>query len=350
MEDTMDEDFVNCSMPYSEYKFVVVAIVNKVAACVSLLACCFIAFLIIILKRWSVFRQRLVLYLTASALLLSVATVLNRLDMQSGGMSNTLWNFCVFSGFFLQVTAWMLFDSIVSITLYVFLRIVCGFDSAKYEWVYFLGIFFVPFLFNWIPFISLTYGRDGVWCWIRSYDFDTCEELVFGRLLQFCLWFAPVYLILLILVVLYTVTLILIHRKRRLWTTAAQDPSAKKRLKKLEIEIINLLAYPLIYFVLSIFPFINAVFNSLHPLEPRLVLWYLTAVLSPLQGVFISLAFTLHSEVRRRLSCMELKIAISSFCKRDKAPAEYNVEECVSDSIPHYMKKWHSPTQNIEED
>ncbi len=306
-----------------------VAIVNILAAFVSFLACLSVLILCIILKKWKFFGQRLVLYLTITALLVSVASMIHRVDFNNQ-TSDFYKIFCALGGFLTQLTAWMLTNAIVSITMHIFMTVACDSQTDKYEWVHIFGIFVLPFLFNWIPFINFTYGRAGVWCWIESYDRVNCQKNIFGMWLQYTMWDIPHFITITSMIVMYIISIAIINRKMRAWT-GQNDPRSKERIKRMKNEILSVLVYPVIYMVLTIPAIVNRVYSTLRPAQPSQALWYILALIYPLGGTFIALAFTLDSETRRRLTRTGIRAAAINFCHKEKVP-EYVVRECISDS------------------
>ena len=104
----------------------------------------------------------------------------------------------------------MVLNAVASITVYIFVGAVFSKQTDRFEVLYLFFIFVFPLLINWIPFIDAAYGKAGVWCWIRSED-NSCATFLFGQILEFILWYIPLYLILTILLLLYVIILVKIH-------------------------------------------------------------------------------------------------------------------------------------------
>ncbi len=315
----IEEDYVNCTSPFDSYEFTKVVIVSKVAACLSFLASASVIALCIILKKWKCVSDRLVIYLVITTLLVSTATMLRKIDLYN---QNTDFHteFCKFAGFLVQVTAWMFINAIFTITIHVF--IVAFLDkrpTAKHEWVYIVWIFVVPFLVNLIPLIHASYGKAGVWCWIRASDPVTCEVFVFGMWLQYTLLYVPSYLFLILMTMLYVAIIIKIRRERkRLKNT--NNFHLKHKVTMLEREIIPLLTYPLVYLILGSPQIINRIHISLVPNKPNVALWYLSALSSSVVGIFTTLAFVLGTETRRELKWKNIR---ANVFKKKKKVSEY---------------------------
>lgn len=328
---------------FEDYEFTIVAVVNMVVGLLSFVACCFTMLLIFMLKKWKFFSQRLILYLTITAMLISLANIVNRVDF-SENPTEAVTGVCIFGGFLTQVTAWMTLCSNASITVYLFLCTMFQISTEKYEVLYVLFIFGFPFLFNWIPFIRESYGQAGVWCWIRSFDTANCKVLVFGKWLQFGLLYIPAYLILAILIIFYILIIAKVYQQRKL-LTGSNNPQAKKVLRKAVNEVLSLLAYPLIYFVLALPLLVNRIYSSANPEEPSLVLWYLAALMFPLQGVCTGLIFTLSTVICRRTTWAELRSRTELKSRPDSRHkvSEYPMKaDEVSDSAAFTVHRQHA--------
>ena len=316
---------MNCSLPYTQHEYAIVAGLSAASAFVSLLASCFIVSLIVLFKKWRFFTQRLVLYLAVSVILESVATIIHRVDYNDE-TTDFYVRFCQFSAFVEQNTSWIELMAVVSITLYIFVCAVFSKRTDRLEWVYVFFIFIFPLLFNWIPFTVSAYGRAGAWCWIRNEDIFSCNKtIVAGQILQFVLWYVPLYVILLILIGLYVTILVKIHwYDPRKYKGSYEDEHLHQQMSK---EIQSLLWYPFIYFMINLIPLINRIHGLAQPNNPSLVLWILTALLFPIQGGFIALAFTLDPDTRKRLKPVHIRAAAKELCQKSgKSIKEYPAE------------------------
>ena len=231
MNQSIEENF-NCSTLFNNHDFNNVAIINMTTACLSFLACSFVIVIIVILKVWEFFSQRLVIYLTITALLTAISAIIHRIDFYNQ-TSDFYKGFCIFTGFLTQVTSWMLLNSIIAITIFLFCRVMLKRNTDKYEMVYVFCIFLFPLVFNWIPFIHMSYGKAGVWCWIRSFNLETCQVHLFGLWLQFGLWYIPLYLTMTTLTIFYIIILVKIRKERKI-LTGINDISSKNELKKMK--------------------------------------------------------------------------------------------------------------------
>lgn len=326
----------SCS-PYDSFSYSVVAAVSAGLAFVSIVLILCIVSIFVLFKKWRFFSQRLVLYLAISALLHNVGVILHRVDYhnQTSGFYSI---FCEFGGFFDQVSNWMVLISITSIITYCSCIIFFNKNTEGVEWVYILGIFLLPFLISWVPFIQRSYGRAGAWCWIRSEERETCEPFILGSWLQLSMWFIPLYILMIVLIVVYIMILAKIYWEKRHWTNNI-DITKRIAIKK---DLLPLIAYPLIYFLLNIFPFINRTYNLTHK-QPSLALWYLSALANSSVGAGLVVGFTLDPATRKRLTVARLRASVLELCGGGSGSVqEYNVEDKASSSMQ--TDSYHSTT------
>ena len=311
------------TMPY-----VIVALISSGTALISVFACTGVILLVVLFKKYYFFTQRMILYLSIAALLNSIAIAL-RLQRVAYFFDDkdSLLGLCIFTGFMDQTTAWSEVIAISCITFNLLLKAVFHKPTEKLEIPYFILIFILPVLFNWIPFIDKAYGRAGAWCWIRSRNRE-CKRIPLGYYSRFILWYVPAYVILVLLVLTYIFILYKVRKQRHLWE-GRYDPETKRRREQEQKEVQPLLWYPLIFLILNIFPLINRIYDSTGN-PPILALWILHAIFSPLKGGFIAVVYTLDKETRKRLNCTQIKAAL---CGDKTSVSEYPVRNGFSDSL-----------------
>ena len=315
----------NCP-PFDKKIYAIIAAVTAASGFTSLLANWFIIFIIILFKKWKFLSQRLILYLAIAASMVSVTTIIERVDYDNQ-IGPFYSNFCVFSGFFGQVSSWMLLNAIVSIMIFLSLKIFSSKKPENFEVLLLLLIFISPLAFNWIPFIQSAYGKAGAWCWIRTQkhpqDKDACGPFMFGQILQLALWYVPLYAIIFVSIVVYVIILLKVYRAKKRWREKF-DFEAERTREQMKKEVYLLIAYPLIFFIFNIIPLINRI-DSLTNSEPNPTLWFITGIVYPLRGSAIAIAFTLDPETRKRLTVANFRAAFREFC-RSKTISEYPVQ------------------------
>ena len=326
----------NCSL-FDYKRFVIVTAVSVTPGSVSLMACLFAIFIIILLKKWQTFGQRLILYLMISITLLSLGIVL-RVAFSGDIVNTTIRGFCAFAGFEAQVVVWMAINTTTAITIYVFLGIVCNKLTEKYEILYILFIFVLPLVFNWIPFINNIYGHGGLWCWIRNVDINSCERLVFGQALQLGLYYVPKYIILVFWFLLYLGILCKLRGNSKRWKGIANDVD-EYRNKILKSETLYLLVYPIIDFILNTPILIARILGWADPVNPVPdALLYIAIISVSLQGAVTVLAFMLEANTRQRLKWNHIRVALKNYHSK-KDVSEYEVGEVDnSEEVGHYKR------------
>ena len=320
-------NYTDC-FPYKSTEYQAVTILSSSVACVSALACILVTAEIVYFKKYLFFTQRLILYLSIAAILNATAEILRLHSVFFNTDSGWQKRFCMASGFFEQNTTWWQLLAVAAITLSVFMKVVCSRRPEKLEVLFPVLIFILPLTFNWIPFLHYMYGQAGAWCWIMDIHTD-CSRSVFGLYLRFVLWYVPLYVILVILLITYFIILFKIRSLKQKWH-GRFDPDAEEQREMMAKEVRPLLWYPVFYLVLNLFPLANRIQGAVST-HPVLVLWLMQAVSSPLQGGFVSVAYALDSETIRRLNCMR----VMSTCRRSPQVREYHheIHPGVTDSL-----------------
>lgn len=243
---------------------------------------------------------RSVLYLLVADLLLVIVQILELFpaSYRDGYVQlrpGQAWQFsCSIFGFFDQVTAWMrdLFVVFIVVRLFLFVR--------KLERLYqpqtekerigeVIGVcvcFFLPFTFNWIPFVNDYYGLSGHWCWIKLIVKDCGDENVLqGLLYMLILYYLPVVLI----VLLTSLLCIYIIYK---WCVSPQKSS----------EIVLVILYPIIFDILCLIMAINRIDSAIRikqGVRPFRTLWILHSIADSGRTVLPSLCVMLLLICRR---------------------------------------------------
>ena len=160
-----------------------------------------------------------------------------------------------------------------------------------------------PLLFSWIPFIHNSYGVAGAWCWIRDWKDDCAtQKYLEGIVEQFVLWYGPLFISLTLSVV--AVFIILVVLAWRSYTHRTQEHKflvenhERNQNKKAIKELLPLLAYPVIYYLLALFPIINRVYSAISS-NASFELALTQSITEPFWGFFSSWALIIHIFVMR---------------------------------------------------
>ncbi len=323
----MLESNSSCS-PFDNKDYVVVAGLSAAIAGVSLVLLVAVICMLILFKKLHEFSQRLILYLALASILVEVSIILHRLDYENQ-KSEFYVRFCQFGGYFSENAIWMLLMSVCSIVVYASLRILFNKNTARLELVYLFFIFIFPLTFTWVPFVYNAYGRAGAWCWIKSEIRNgTCQPYYTGQVLQYLMWFGPLCVILVILLIIYFV--LLVHQcHKRLKMKAEKSVHVSGMYSNSDLvgqqDFLMLTVYPVLYFVLNLFPLANRSFDIATDRGPSLVLWYFSALAYPLMGSLVTLAYFLDPETRKRLSMRHIHGAVVDLFKKNDMINSYSV-------------------------
>jgi len=129
----------------------------------SLLASLAVILFILVHKKYLNFVQRLILSLSI-VIAINAATVTLRYFPISdkGYRQGYLEHLCIATEFLYQTTRWSMTIAYACLPFTLLLATVFGSHGQKYyEHFFIVGIFLVPLLFNWIPFIHKMYGEAG---------------------------------------------------------------------------------------------------------------------------------------------------------------------------------------------
>ena len=314
----------NCSVSLK-----LVAIFNLVrggAAVLSLLGCLALILALVILKKYKDPAQRLVLYLTIAVVINSVNSIVRGAGFQLIG--NT--PFCEAVAFFSGYTSGSILLAICCIVTELFIKAILNKATGnRISVVYFTFIFVQPFFIYLIPFLGQNYGQEGPTCWIKSYNnLTNCTLNYDGLLLQNMLWNLPVIFLLIGGGIMYVITLIAYNRRLKKYRQVYTSEKNRMIDQRLFEDIMVFRWYPLVFIIINVVPFLTRLTQVIDTHLPKtlvLILWIITALVDGLQGLFLSLAFTLNSQTRKSLAWPNIKEAfIAKFHRRTEIDQEFD--------------------------
>lgn len=194
--------------------------------------------------------------------------------------------------------------------------------KKEYEKWYHIICWGVPFFWAVIPFVGDHYGPAGVWCWIDNNSYAW----------RFGVWYVPLFILIIAMVITNSYIVWTVYRQASEWEgTYSQQHETDMRLLKEEVK--RLLAYPLIYLVLSICPLIFRIQNASHRNGPtNYPLLILTVIFGPLQGACNAIAFAMDKETWKRLTWTEIKLALRTRSSSGSSQIIHNIR--VDDAMP----------------
>ena len=187
-------------------------------------------------------------------------------------------------------------------------------DFANLEFLYLLALFLIPLAFVLIPLGYGAYGVSTAWCGIPTLEKGGCHRYTLGIVFQFTLWYVPI----LVLqnfnaVVIIAIAIALVYRScHTLKYEEEREPlitqhNGHRNTNALK-ETLPLLFYPIIFYFLTIIPFIDQIYQSAEESTSFYIVLF-HAITNGLWGFNCSLTQLVHILLNKRLR----------FCKRKKA-------------------------------
>ena len=226
--------------------------------------------------------------------------------------------FCKIAGFLNEYSSWTLILAVLAISCNLFAEITGRAEVSRHLRRYWplLMIFLFPLLFvNWIPFVVDAYGRSPSWPWctIRTVYSD-CTPFVIGRVLKYVLWYAPISILIAIVVILYVASVLtLLYRRRQHRADPTYDPAAAKRNKKFERKTILLVVLLSIMAVPNSAGVVVGIANV-----QFLPLWIFYALFTPLAPGIVAVLMTVD-----RQTCQQ--VSIRMLLKRKSRVRSYHI-------------------------
>ena len=132
--------------------------------------CGIVMVLIVCLKAYKTFIDRLVLYITISVFLFTVSVILQNLMIgwiESKVKESVFNGVCSAVGYLTTFTLWMMLFLLV-ISLHLFLLVAFQVKVSKYEKLIVVGIPIISAVIASVPFMTKSYGSSDYGCWIIS--------------------------------------------------------------------------------------------------------------------------------------------------------------------------------------
>ena len=278
---------------------------------ISFIMCLIAVSLVFCMRLHKYFTYRLAMYQILSSLCLSLVEMSFLSLLNYDGDVVYYQVACKTTSFLIEYFTWIKLLFTTSLVFHLFCLAVCLKNFQKLEIVYVLLPILFPCLFSWIPFIHNSYGVAGAWCWIRDWK-DNCatEKYVEGIIEQFVLWYGPFTISLTLSVVAVFIILIVLA-----WRTYASRNKEYEHLienhernqnKKAMKELLPLLAYPVIFYVLCLFPLIDRVYNAISS-NAQFELSFGHALTESLWGFCSSWALIIHILVMKKKKCIHIR-------------------------------------------
>ena len=243
-------------------------------ALISFTMCAVAASAVFVLRLYKYFSYRLAEYQVLSSLFFSLAQI-SSLSLLGYNDSMYYQISCKVEAFVTFYAVWvkLLFDLCLSFHFFCLTVCLQNFENLEVFYVLFSTLF--PVLFSWIPFINDLYGLVGAWCWIKQWKNDCPPHHdLQGTIEQLTLWYGPLFLSLTaVLTGFLIIPVAFVWRKNRQPEgRCLLGEEKEKEIKQAIKRLLPLLAYPAIFFVLSLFPLVSRIYaffsyHTTYPLE-----------------------------------------------------------------------------------
>ena len=302
----------DCSLwPGEEHRCFVIYVLSKLTAALSIIGCAFVMMLIIILRKYKLFVQKMIFTLAMSAFLESVCYISND-DIQVPSDA------CRFRGFFCHFFGWATMLWVLMITVNMLLTIKKRSSSQYLKWFH-VFVWVVSFIVSLIPFSKDSYGPAGIWCWIQK-DYPA---------LRFGTWYIPLFVIGISMLIIYLYIICSVLRETRPVGATLTEEEVRDNMRYRE-ELRPLLSYPLIYIIFTIPGLMYRIDDAAHPKEPpNYSLVILSVIFLQSIGLFNSLSFIIFHTTIKDISISIVKQHIISLFsgKAHVVHQNYEVED-----------------------
>ncbi|XP_052780601.1 cyclic AMP receptor 4-like [Mya arenaria] len=315
MEFTNDSNYFNqtevpeCSLfPTDRVKCRALLYVKTGTASLSILGSVLTLGLVVLFKKYNEHSQRMIIHLSLATLVFGVTYVIQGIPSENNAI-------CKVQASILQFSVWACLLWIMNIAFGIYFRVVYDINIQQYEKILTFLLWALPLITMALPFSENAYQPAGVWCWLRN-----------DNGWRFGLWYC--WRILSIVLFGYTMihTEITIRRRRRgTYSTSITSLTA------MESEIKTLRIYPILYFIVNIFPIINRIQNAAVQVHDQrgytFTLLLLQTLFDPLFGVTLSLAYVLDGTTRSRLNKAGITDALRRWRSKPTDVSVYRVPE-----------------------
>ena len=275
---------------------------------VSTLMCIVTIAIVLYLKLYTYFVYRLAIYQVVAALLFSLAECLVILNIN---YTNSLFHSiaCKTTAFLIQYTTWVKLLFTLCLVFHLFCLTVCLKNFVKLEVIYILLSVLFPLLHVWIPFIHNSYGIANAWCWIRNWN-DNCPTRKYkeGIIEQFALWYGPLFVSLTVCLFMVIGILFVLTcracRHHEIETEPLMINQEQNRNKTALKQLLPLLAYPIIFYTLSLFAIVDRIYGAISS-HGSYNLVMVHSVINGLLGFFSGLALLVHVTFLQKSCCYQ---------------------------------------------
>ena len=327
MESTLIPATANCTN-LSRDHFLGLAAASRISAGVCLSLTVLILLIVLFVRAFESFLQRLFVCLTALTV-----WYLSVMVMHTMPYTTNTSQFCAVMGFLNQWAG----ISVLIFTFVVALVIVCkvceldiqcscnsqtGRNKKLIEAGFVLFLIALPLTFIWIPFFNGTYGNAGgsePWCWLVIHNKD-CSEDIAGFWEQIGLWYLPLG-ILGLLIVFFVLLTVCIFCKR-----ACSYELTRRKHEKKAFETVFLLVFLLLFGTLAGIEATSNLYYGFTKKQQGYALLMVHGVFTPVSKFIIPVGYFFYLYSLKKFQCATIKVAVRKWkqlfichCKKAKS-------------------------------
>lgn len=278
-------------------------IIKRVTVSLSIIGSLFTVSVIILFKKFREPSQRMIAHLSSVSFIWGVSYLMNDIETEK-----TL--LCKIQGACLSFCVWAVILWVLAILLNLYFQILFGFDILKFEVAVTVTCWALPLVLMTLPFIDDAYEPAGIWCWVKN-DFK-------WRFLYFYIW-RTIFVMASIAIAIHMAYLI--HKSK------GHRHSSNVSREHFQSDMRTLRLYPVVYFVLNIFPTINRLQNMISgeagAEQHNFTLTLVHVCTSPLTGCVISLVYAVDTRTRQNLTAKNIRAAFQKWCHKATIVKEY---------------------------
>ncbi len=247
---------------------------------------------ILCLRAYKTFLQRLVLYLNVAGIFCSLSSALQVISIVLDKCDDQYGTVCDTVGFFQTYMVWVIALLVFFMSLHLLLLAVSDRQRkgirGKLEPITIAISILLPLPISSVPLFTDTYSSSVAWCWIKESGEDDKDKT--GLIEQITLWFFPSILLMTADYCINATTLCIVYRQRK----KARVPLRHKQALK---DALPLLLYPVLLQILTCVGMVNRIL--LDKFHKNDILWWISAVIAPLRSIVIVLTFVFHTTILR---------------------------------------------------
>ena len=196
-------------------------------------------------------------------------------------------------------------------------------QTTEFEKKYHIIAWGISLVISFVLLAVGAYGPAGVWCWIVNK-----EELRFG------MWYGPLIFTILILFLIYPYIIWKVYKLGQAAESGNLDQIKNRRMTVLKDDVKPLIAYPIVYLLVSIFTLINRIQNSIST-DPMYALVILHALFSPLQSAFNAIVHALSQDFLSKLRPHQIKLTIEDLFRKEGLLIPHTNLDSVAENVPN---------------